>query len=72
MLKYKNLLLSILLSVLLVSLYGCSNAVDQQYLKDAEEFCTGKEGIYKIWINGNYGRTWECKNGMQKDIVKHD
>jgi hypothetical protein len=63
-------LLIVLLSALLVSLSGCSNAIDQKDLKDAKEFCAEKEGVYKIWINGTYGRTWECKNGDTKDIIK--
>ena len=67
-----NKLLIFFLSLLLVSLAGCSNAVDQQDLNDAKEFCEDNEGIYQIWINGNYGRTYECKNGRKKDIVRSE
>jgi len=70
MLKCKAKMLTVLLSALLVSLSGCSNAVDQQDLKNAKEFCLEKGGVYQIWINNNYGRTWECKDGSKKDIVK--
>lgn len=65
-------LLTVILIALLVSLSGCSNAIDQKDLKDAKEFCADKEGVYKIWINGNYGRTWECKDGSKKYTVKPD
>ncbi len=68
--KEKNQLLAVLLSALLVLLSGCSNVVSQQDIRDAEKFCAGKEGVYQIRLNGNYGRTWECKNGDKKDIIK--
>ena len=63
---------SIVICVSVLLLVGCKNAVDQFDFKNANEFCAEKEGVYQIWIDGSYGRIYECKNGSKKSITRTD
>lgn len=51
MLKYKNQLLAVLLSVLLVSLSGCGVVTAEDY-KKAEIVCENFGGVDKVHLRG--------------------
>lgn len=61
MLKLNNKLLAIFLSVLLVSLSGCSEVYHYE-LKVIAENCGGYDKIHRIWVDLTTVRA-ECKNG---------
>lgn len=65
MIKIKHLLIG---SLLCVGLVGCGT-VTQKAINVANEFCSEKEGVYKITSGGFIGTyTFYCKNGDETSI----
>ncbi len=68
MLKYKNKLLAILLSALLVSLSGCGKIIDQKDIQLANDYCSDKEGLFSIEVESSHTVKYiTCRNGDKAD-----
>lgn len=66
MLKYKNQMLAVLLSALLVS--ACSRVVTQNHLKDAEAVCKDKGEIYELKVIDTGEVFVYCKDGSNERV----
>jgi len=65
-------MIKMLLISLLLLLAGCStyHSISQEGLANAKEYCSDKEGIYKIEVWWLSGRVFAyCKNGQTSGIL---